>query len=145
MEADVAGIAKVLGGREVLGSDLRSLGDLERAVVEGLPKETVRRLARAVYSDAHHQRVLIHAIIPEATYKRRQARLNQSESERTERLARIVSRARAVWNDDGDAAEFLTRPHPLLEGRTPLEVVRSEVGAKRVEQILGALDYGLPV
>ena len=105
MEADVAGIAKVLGGREVLGTELRSLGDLERAVVEGLPKETVRRLARAVYGDAHHQRALIHAIIPEATYKRRQSRLSQAESERAERLARIVDRgsgrseAEVVWEN----------------------------------------------
>ncbi|WP_225890074.1 antitoxin Xre/MbcA/ParS toxin-binding domain-containing protein [Indioceanicola profundi] len=145
MEADVAGIAKVLGGREVLGTEVRSLRDLELAVIGGLPKETLRHVARAVYRDAQHQRGLILSIVPEATYKRRRLKLNQAESERTERLARIVAKAKAVWNDGDDAAEFLTAPHPLLEGRSPIEAARSEVGAKRVEHVLGAIEYGLPV
>ena len=39
------------------------------------------------------QRALMHRIVPEATFKRRRERLSPAESERTERLARVVATA----------------------------------------------------
>lgn len=50
-----------------------------------------------------------------------------------------------VWEDSADAEEFLTTPHGLLDGQTPLAASRTEEGAKRVREILLALEYGLPV
>jgi uncharacterized protein (DUF2384 family) len=39
----------------------------------------------------------------------------------------------------------MTTPHPLLEGRTPIDVAETDLGARRVEDILAALEYALPV
>jgi uncharacterized protein (DUF2384 family) len=39
----------------------------------------------------------------------------------------------------------MTTPHPLLEGRAPIEVAETELGARRVEDVLAALEYALPV
>ncbi len=64
---------------------------------------------------------------------------------RAERIARVVTAARAAWGGGEDPSCFLTTPHPMLEGRTPLEAVRSEIGARRVEQIPAALEWGLSV
>lgn len=50
-----------------------------------------------------------------------------------------------VWENAEDAEEFLTTPHGLLDGQTPLAASRTEEGAKRVREILLALEYGLPV
>ena len=84
-------------------------------------------------------------IIPEATFKRRRDRLNPDESEKAERLARTFATADYVWDSEPDAREFLNTSHPLLDGRTPLDVSMTELGARRVEELLWKLFYGIPV
>jgi len=64
-------IGEVLGGRRVLGRRVTSLLELNHAVELGLPKATLRNVARRVFSDAADQRAMMHRIVPEATYKRR--------------------------------------------------------------------------
>src|ERR1019366_9878695 len=90
-------IGEVLGGRRVLGKPVASILELNDAVDRGLPKATLRNVARRVFSDAAGQRAMMHRIVPEATYKRRRERLSPAESARTERLARVVCPAGAVW------------------------------------------------
>ncbi len=68
-----------------------------------------------------------------------------AESERTERLARVIAAAEAVWDDQNDAREWLTTPHPELGGRPPIECALTELGARQVESLLDRLQYGLPV
>jgi putative toxin-antitoxin system antitoxin component (TIGR02293 family) len=86
----------------------------------------------------------IYSVVPSATFKRR-ARLSVPESERTERLARVVALTESLWGDENEARTFLNRPHPLLEDQTPLNVARTEIGARRVEQLLHDIEHGLPV
>ncbi|HLM68027.1 MAG TPA: antitoxin Xre/MbcA/ParS toxin-binding domain-containing protein [Longimicrobium sp.] len=57
----------------------------------------------------------------------------------------IRSLAVGVWENVADAEEFLITPHGLLDGQTPLAASRTLEGAKRVREILLALEYGLPV
>ena len=45
---------------------------------------------------------------------------------------------------EADAREFLNTSHPLMEGRTPLDVSMTELGARRVEELLWKLFYGIP-
>ena len=142
--AQPSDIAAALGGPAMLGRRVDTLADLEALVVEGLPKKSLRHLAGLVARDGPAQARFIHSLVPEATYKRRRERLSVEESERAERMTRIVAAAREVWNDDEDARAFLNAPHPLLEGRSPLATARTEAGARRVEQILTALEWGLP-
>jgi len=71
----------------------------------------------------------VYSVVPPATFKRR-TRLSADESERTERLARIVALVEGLWDDEREARAFLNRPHPLLDGETPLTVARTEIGAR---------------
>ena len=59
-------------------------------------------------------------------------------------LAAFVATTAYVWNDEEDAREFLSTPHAELEGRAPLDVALTELGARRVEELLWKLFYGLP-
>ncbi|ELW9527407.1 DUF2384 domain-containing protein [Burkholderia cenocepacia] len=59
------------------------------------------------------------------------------------RVAWIVAAATSVWSDEDDAREFLSTPHPKLEGRTSLDVALTELGARRVEELLWNF-YGPP-
>ncbi len=121
-----------------------TLAELEALVRDGLPKSALRAGVEHATQGADARRALLARIIPEATYKRRRDRLTQDESEKTERLARIVATTTYVWNDEEDAREFLSTPHPELEGRAPLDVALTELGARRVEELLWKLFYGLP-
>jgi hypothetical protein len=58
-------------------------------------------------------------------------------------LGKINALAEEVWRSPEAAQSFLHRPHPLLDGRLPIDVARSsEAGARTVEGILGRLKYG---
>lgn len=135
----------MLGGETLLGTQIRSLGELSAVVERGVPKQTLRSVVAHVFGDAERQRGLIHSVVPQATFKRRRERLTPAESEKTERLARVTAHAEQVWGAGDDARAFLTTPHPLLDGRTPIEVAATDLGARRVEAILAGIEHGLPV
>jgi putative toxin-antitoxin system antitoxin component (TIGR02293 family) len=136
-------VAEVMGGVAILGSRVLSTQDLEAAVVTGLPKRALRLTLARGCASAQHARALLYRVVPEATYKRR-SRLTAAESERTERLARVIAAAEYVWDNRDDAREWLTKPHPELEGRPPLEAALTELGARRAEELLDRLFYGIP-
>jgi putative toxin-antitoxin system antitoxin component (TIGR02293 family) len=136
--------AALLGGRRVLGKAVTSILELNDAVERGLPKATLRNVARRVFSDAADQRAMMHRIIPEATYKRRRERLSPAESARTERLARVIATAEDVWQDREQARRFLTTPHPEIGGKTPLDAALTELGARQAEEVMARIVYGLP-
>ncbi|VWC41952.1 antitoxin Xre/MbcA/ParS toxin-binding domain-containing protein [Burkholderia lata] len=121
-----------------------TLAELDARVQEGLPKSALRNCVESATSGVEAQHALLAQIVPAATYKRRRARLTHAESERTERLARIVATASYMWGNREDARVFLETPHPLLEGCKPLNVGLTELGARRVEELLWQLFYGLP-
>lgn len=122
----------------------RSFAELDAMVHEGLSKNALRAGVDQVGRTPEERRRLLFRIVPEATFKRRQDRLTSDESEKTERLARVFATALHVWDDEADAREFLNTPHSLLGERLPLDVAMTELGARRVEELLWQLFYGLP-
>ena len=137
-------VAQMLGGRVVLHTTVRTWVDLDRVVRAGLPKQSLQMVARRAVEPGASANEFVYSIVPPATFKRR-SRLSIDESERTERLARVVALTEALWDDEDQARGFLNRPHPLLDGETPLNVARTELGARRVEQLLHDVAHGLPV
>jgi putative toxin-antitoxin system antitoxin component (TIGR02293 family) len=134
-------IAEILG----LGASIRTVGELELAVSKGLPKRALERLSARLYEDRRSASAYKFKVVPQATWKRRNKRLSVDESEKTERLARVLAAAEYVWNDREKAREWMSKPHRELNGQTPLEVARTELGARRVEDLLDKLYFGLPV
>jgi len=120
-----------------------SFAELDMLVSHGLPKQSLKAIVACVGINTEERKQLLYRIIPEATYKRRRDKLSAEESERTERLARIYATAQYVWDSDHDARIFLNTPHPLLQSRTPLDVSMTELGARRVEELLWQLYYGI--
>ena len=137
-------VAEILGGTQVLGRSIKSIFDLGKAVEQGLPKNSLRISAGHAFPDPSGQRQLIYQIVPEATYKRRRDRLSAAESERTERLARVIATSHYVWDDAADSRHFLASAHPALGGKTPLQAALAELGARQVEELLEKIFHGLP-
>lgn len=139
-------IAQVLGGRKALGRPIRSMMELDELVAQGIPRLGLDALVSHLASpeDERAQLSVRYKIIPRATYQR-SARLNLQYSETTERLARLYAMAQAVWQDAQAARQFLMTPHPELDGKTPLDAALTEIGGRRVEEIIARGLHGLPV
>lgn len=120
---------------------LRSDRDLARLVDERLPLTSVEALADhgmtvdEIYTLIVPRRTLVHR-------RTRREALTHDESDRAVRMARIASLAEEVFGDEGKAARWLRKPKARFEGRTPLEMLRTEAGARLVEGMLLQLDYG---
>jgi putative toxin-antitoxin system antitoxin component (TIGR02293 family) len=69
--------------------------------------------------------------------------LSPSESDRLFRLAHIIAQAEDVLGDLTEAQRWLKQPNPALEGHTPLEMIKTEPGARQVEQLLNRIDQGI--
>lgn len=134
-------VAEILG----LGPSVRTVRDLESAVSSGLPKRSLERLSSRLWTDARVAKAYKFKVVPPATWKRRNKRLSVEESEKTERLARILAAAEYVLNDKDEGREWMSRPHPELDGQSPVDAARTELGARRVEELLARILFGLPV
>ncbi|MGI8742380.1 MAG: antitoxin Xre/MbcA/ParS toxin-binding domain-containing protein [Bryobacteraceae bacterium] len=140
---DASKIADVMGGPAVLGSSVTSIMELAGAVSDGLPKAALRKTAQRLFEKPSDVNSMMYKVVPEATYKRR-TRLTPTESERTERLARVIALAEYVWDDPEPAHMWMTKPHPELGGKSPIQCAMTELGARQVEYILHSLFYGIP-
>ena len=117
---------------------------IERAVEQGLPRAALRHLAEWLAGgDGTKIAALEWGVVPKTTLDRRDVKLSPGESERTERIARLFVHARRALGTGVEAREFMTTAHPELDGRRPLDAAMTDLGTRRVEQILTALEYGL--
>jgi putative toxin-antitoxin system antitoxin component (TIGR02293 family) len=134
-------IAEILG----LGASVRTVGELESAVSAGLPRSALERLSARLHADRRAAIAYKLKFFPRATWERRTRRLSADESARIERLARVLASAEHVWDEREQAREWMNKPHIELEEQSPLEVARTELGARRVEDLLEKLFFGLPL
>jgi putative toxin-antitoxin system antitoxin component (TIGR02293 family) len=148
-QLDKAGKAAVpAGSAEVLQhlgtADIRFSATAAEAVVRrGLKATVLQELAGATGMDMHH--LLEFAGIDRSTVSRRVARddlLPQEASVRAMQLTDLVATAVDVFGSVEAATGWLTKPHPVLEGETPMQRARTPWGMQRVRSILGALKYG---
>ena len=117
---------------------------IEKAVEKGLPRLVLRRVAEHLAGgDKAKISSLEWGVVPKTTLERREEQLSPQESERTERVARLFVHARRALGTEAEAREFMTTPHPQLDGRSPIDAARTDLGTRRTEQILNALEYGL--
>lgn len=132
-------IAQVLGLRR----QVTSLEQLDQQVKAGLPKASLGAVARHVYGTSPDAAALMQRVIPSATFHRRGEDLKPQEGERVERLARVIATAEHVWDSVDDARSFLSTGHAMLGGQRPIEVALTELGARRVENLLWSLFHGV--
>lgn len=136
-------VARILGGQATLGRRIRTVNELRRAVETGLSVEALDSVVHYVSPDERSATELKYRIVPKTTLHRRQ-RLTSEESQRLERLARMTALAEQVWEDRDLAREFLNSGQPQLDGERPVDLARSDLGTREVEDLLMKLEYGLP-
>lgn len=123
---------------------LPSAALIEKAVERGLPRQALRHVAETLAGgDKARATSVEFGVVPKTTLDRRATQLSPQESERTERVARLFVHARRALGTEAEARAFMTAPHPALEGRSPVDAARTDLGTRRTEQLLNALEYGL--
>ena len=75
--------------------------------------------------------------------KRRGGRLSHEQSDRLTRVVRVVAWTEEALGDVAKAKRWLRKPNRALEGRRPLDLLGSDVGARLVERVLGRIAHGL--
>jgi putative toxin-antitoxin system antitoxin component (TIGR02293 family) len=135
------GLYARLGGK--LGvSRIRSDRDLASLVEKRLPAQTIRSLLRGGLSDAE----VYQLIVPRRTLAHRVAKhqlLSKEESDKAVRVARITAMAEQVFGEPERAWRWLRKTKQRLEGRTPIEMLATEAGARLVEEMIARIDDGL--
>ena len=118
--------------------------DLLRAVKKGLSYRTFERFRRN--TSLSFERVTDLIDIPRRTMTRRKrdGRFLPDESDRLLRASRLFGKTLELFEGDRDAAtEWLTTAQPALGGTIPLDLARTDVGAREVERLVGRLEHGV--
>jgi putative toxin-antitoxin system antitoxin component (TIGR02293 family) len=76
--------------------------------------------------------------------RRKEGRLHPDESDRLLRASRVFGGAIALFEGDVEGAlGWLSSPQRALGGAVPLEMARTEIGAREVEGLIGRLEHGV--
>ncbi len=133
--------ADKLGGRRATGRDIESDADMAAAIERGFGVTVIAALKKGGVSDT----VVAELIIKPRTLSHRKAkgeRLSVEESDRAAKLARVIALAEKTFANDDKAARWLHKGLASLDGRRPIELVRTTAGARIVENLLARIAWG---
>lgn len=135
-------IASILGGRKVLGVEVRGIDDLIALIHRGLPVKTMTRLA--AYAGLERRLLGQWMGLSDRALARRLAgrSLTPHESDRIVRIARVFVRAEVALHSREKANLWLRRPNRVLGQAEPGSLLDTDVGAQRVTDVLGRIEHG---
>jgi putative toxin-antitoxin system antitoxin component (TIGR02293 family) len=113
-------------------------------VAHGIPAQLALDLATRLNISQDKLSALI--CLPKRTLHRRIEHgelLKQDESERVLRLLNLYARAVEVFEDKDRATRWFSSRPKTLGGKTPLEFMATEPGARWVEDVLGRIEHGV--
>jgi putative toxin-antitoxin system antitoxin component (TIGR02293 family) len=87
----------------------------------------------------------LHALQAEADLHERALQLLQEDLLSDKGTAKVFLQAQGIWQDSHSALEWLAKPHPELNDEIPATLLKSPQGLQRVQNLLGAIEYGFPV
>ncbi len=85
-------------------------------------------------------------VIPKSTlHRRKNQTLTKDESEKVWALARVIAEVLRLYHNDREkAAFFMSRRHPLMGGKSPIQLATESIaGADLVLQFLGRAEAGV--
>jgi putative toxin-antitoxin system antitoxin component (TIGR02293 family) len=121
---------------------LRTDQDLVKLVEERLSTQVVVGLRRSGLTDEE----IYSLVVPRRTLTHRRARheaLSRDESDRAVRIARIASLGEQVFGDRERSWRWLRAVKRQFQGRSPIQLIATEAGARLVEELLYRIDEGM--
>lgn len=77
--------------------------------------------------------------------RKKEETLPPDESERSYRIARLTDCAYQVFEDPDKVARWFSEPNFALGNKKPINLAKTEPGARLVEQLLGRIEHGITV
>ena len=112
-------------------------------VREGIPAGKIKDIVDLGFPRAEIIKLVGASSTIERKIKER-ARLSRGESDRLARLARVFALANRMFGNPEKARKWLGRPlRRLGDGLTPLQLLESDFGARKVEERLYQIGYGM--
>jgi putative toxin-antitoxin system antitoxin component (TIGR02293 family) len=114
-----------------------------RIVKNGISSKAIGPLSD--YLGVGKGQVVDYLDLDRTTVSRRAAKdqlLPMHSAEGVLRLLELDQMASDTFETEEDAANWLRRPHPMLDGDSPLEATKTSFGAQRAKDILVAVKYG---
>ena len=121
---------------------MRNDGQVLQIVEQRLPTSSIKRLLALGLT----RQEIDALVIPLRTLQHRRSnreKLTVEESDRVLRVVRLLSQAEAVYCSRERAFEWLRRPVARLQNRAPLDLMRTDTGARIVEELLVQIDEGM--
>ena len=112
---------------------------LYAAIRSGIPVRNARMMRKRIPIRVFDR------VLPRTTLasKKPDARLNEQQSERVIRVARVYTLAAEAFGNRERGHGWMERANPVLEGAAPADLLDNEAGARRVEELLGQLEHGI--
>jgi putative toxin-antitoxin system antitoxin component (TIGR02293 family) len=114
-----------------------------RLVKQGISSKAIGPLSD--YLGVGKGQVVDYLDLDRTTVSRRAAKdqlLPLHSAEGVLRLLELDEMASDTFESEADAANWLRRPHPMLDGESPLQATKTSYGAQRAKDILVAVKYG---
>jgi putative toxin-antitoxin system antitoxin component (TIGR02293 family) len=133
--------AEKLGGGDAIGFRVVSDADMASAVELGFSVNVVDALRKGGVTDKEIGALIIK---PRTLSHRREKRqkLTVEESDRAARVARILALADKTFVNKDKAGRWLHKDLSSLDGRRPIDLVRTAAGARIVEDVLTRIAWG---
>ena len=133
-------VASILGLRAG-----KATGSLEfaRTIEEGFPSSAIDRLKHELDITDLLLSTLIGRTSKTVGRMRVARKLSPIVSDRLFRVAKVYACAVEVFEDPASAREWLHSPQIGLSGRTPLDLLVTEAGARAVEDLLVRIEHGV--
>ena len=129
---------------ELLGLRSMHLRELLRLIARGLPFDSIERLQKNVGFDIDVLTALVQIPRRTLTRRRSEGRFAPEESDRLVAAARLLSKALDLFEGNAEAARgWLLAPQLVLGGATPLDIAKTETGAREVEILIDRLEQGI--
>jgi putative toxin-antitoxin system antitoxin component (TIGR02293 family) len=128
----------------LLGLDPMGTPRLVERVEEGLSFRDLERLRQNMGISMDEIAELVQIRPRTLDRRKKEGRLHPEESDRLLRATRVFGRAIALFEGDVEGAlGWLSTPKRALGGAVPLEMARTEIGAREVEGLIGRLEHGV--
>ena len=131
------------------GDDWQSLHQLMQTGLEkkAFRAQTVTEFLEHAVTEVAARSALRSYLVADRSWKRRvseKSPLSAAELDRIADVGEVVREARRIWGESDAAERFLTRPHPRLRDRKPIEVAATEGGAQAVRELMSRIEEGAP-
>jgi len=135
-------VIKFLGGQQL---EQRAKKQGSWAVIrQGLPNSAVKALTeRYGLNDDVLSRIMGISVRTLSRRKTSRGTLSATESDRAFRFARIAARVEEIFGDAETAQDWISAPNRALEGVSPIDIMDTDAGVERIEEILTRVERGV--